>query len=314
MGWGSKIEWTHATFNPWWGCTERAAECEHCYAREYARSPRGLRITGGKEVWNADKQATRHYFGTKHWREPLTWHRRALDRGERYRIFAGSMCDVFESTNTFTDEERFRLDYAKAQLWALIEATPNLDWLLLTKCPTRIATPDGVPSSWIDGAWPSNAWLGVTVGNQAGLKRLTMALEFRDLVPRVFVSHEPAIGPVNWGSPRGRLSKVDWLITGGETGPKAWPMHPAWIAAARNAALAAGTRWMFKQWGDWTEHPQGTHWLAPDGRYEPRFGRPAQTVYPDVDPATVVKVRKVGKKSAGRMFEGQTWDQVPEAA
>jgi len=118
MGKDSKIEWTHHTFNPWWGCVKVSPGCEHCYAEAFAK-----RV--GKKVWGA--QSDRRFFGDPHWREPLKWHDEAVITGERRRVFCASMADVFE--------DRDELIPHRIRLFQLIANTPKLDWLLLTKRP-----------------------------------------------------------------------------------------------------------------------------------------------------------------------------------
>ena len=87
MGGQTLIEWCDCTFNPWWGCVEVSPECDHCYARTWARFT-------GHAIWGAD--APRRLFSDKHWREPLAWDRAAAKAGERRRVFCASMADVLE--------------------------------------------------------------------------------------------------------------------------------------------------------------------------------------------------------------------------
>src|SRR5206468_8037213 len=183
MGKNSSIEWTHHTFNPWWGCTKVSPGCKHCYAETFSH-----RL--GMAIWGVRNE--RRFFSEKHWREPLRWDREASKTGRRGRVFCASMADVFEA--------RADLNSWRERLWALIDATPNLDWLLLTKRPDQIATK--VP--WRKN-WPDNVWLGTTAENQlwAG-RRIPILLKHPAAVR--FASCEPLLGPVDLSS---------WL-----TGPK----------------------------------------------------------------------------------------------
>src|SRR5258707_547906 len=117
----SAIEWTDHTYNPWWGCTKISAGCDHCYADT-------LSTRYGHDVWGPD--APRRFFGDKHWAEPIKWDRDAAAAGVRRRVFCGSMCDWAEGRHDQAE--------ARTRLFALIEATPNLDWQLLTKRPGAI--------------------------------------------------------------------------------------------------------------------------------------------------------------------------------
>lgn len=118
MARNSPIEWTHHTFNPWWGCAKVSPACAHCYAEKWAR-----RV--GLSLWG--EEVPRRFFGDRHWREPIVWNAEAQRAGCKRRVFCASMADVFEP--------RKELEPWRLRLWSLIECTPWLDWLLLTKRP-----------------------------------------------------------------------------------------------------------------------------------------------------------------------------------
>ncbi len=270
MARNSKIEWTTHTFNPWWGCLKVSAACKHCYAEAWAK-----RV--GQSVWGI--QAERRFFGDKHWAEPLKWNAEAEAAGERARVFCASMADVFE--------DRRDLDEWRARLWILIAATPHLDWLLLTKRPGIVARL--VPWS---GDWPANIWLGTTVEDQDAADERMPELAALPAAVR-FISAEPLLGPVDiapWAS------SLDWVITGGESGPKARPSSPSWFLALLNQCIAADIAFHFKQWGDWAPG-QGIS-LAKTG------GKAA---------ADGTLMLRVGKRAAGRLLGGSTWDGLPIA-
>src|SRR4051812_17878872 len=104
MAKNSTIEWTHHTFNPWWGCTKVSPGCKHCYAETWAR-----RV--GQDLWGA--RAHRRELSDAYWREPLAWNAQAFRLGERHRVFCASMADVFE--------DRRDLDAKRERLWQLID-------------------------------------------------------------------------------------------------------------------------------------------------------------------------------------------------
>src|SRR5213594_1498616 len=108
----SRIEWTHHTFNPWWGCTKVSPGCKHCYAETWAK-----RI--GQNVWGP--KAERRELTDAYWRQPFIWNKDAQGLRERPRVFCASMADVFE--------DRRDLDRKRERLWEIIEQTPNLNWL-----------------------------------------------------------------------------------------------------------------------------------------------------------------------------------------
>lgn len=238
----SGIQWTTHTFNPWWGCEKVSEACKHCYAESFAK-----RV--GEKVWGGDGTA-RRFFGDKHWNEPLKWAKAAEKAGERHRVFCASMADVFE--------DRRDLDAARVRLFALIEATPALDWLLLSK---RWGTADiegMVPAAW-RGRWPVNVWAGATVENQARAEERISALLCVPAAVR-FLSMEPLLGPVDldqWlttiGAPGDAMppeQALHWLILGGESGAHARPLSLDWMRSIRAQARAAGVACFVKQFGE----------------------------------------------------------------
>ncbi len=270
MAKNSRIEWTTHTFNPWWGCVKMSPACQHCYAEAWAK-----RV--GQDVWGI--RAERRFFGDKHWAEPLKWDRDAAAERERPRVFCASMADVFE--------DRADLDAARGRLWRLIEQTPNLDWLLLTKRPDLV----NAKTPWGQN-WPPNVWLGTTVENQEWADERLPALAAVPAKIR-FISAEPLLGPVDLGDWR---EEIDWVITGGESGSRARPSSPSWFRDLMNQCMAAEIPFHFKQWGDW----------APGQGLNLAKARSAHAA----DGTTMLRL---GKKAAGRTLDGVTWDGLPHA-
>jgi protein gp37 len=269
LGKHSPIEWTHHTFNPWWGCTKVSQACKLCYAEAWARR------TGGR-YWGP--RAPRRFFGDQHWKEPLKWNEEAASQGTRFRVFCASMADVFEY--------RAELTPWREKLWDLIEQTPNLDWLLLTKRPQRIA----LYNRW--GAWPPNVWLGTTVENQrTAAERIPYLLE--NSAPVLFLSCEPLIGPVDLSNYL--RAGLNWIIAGGESGGTSRPPDPAWMRSLRDQCRAAKVPFLFKQWGNWS--PVNEEIATRQTQMHIFAG--GETV-----------CRK-NKKEAGRLLDGRTWDEVP---
>lgn len=176
MGKVSIISWTDATFNGWIGCHEVSPACDECYARTLAERY-------GWAKWGKD--TPRHRTSAAYWRGPVKWNAEAAAKGKRLRVFAFSLADVFE--------DRRDLDPWRADLYKLIEATPNLDWMLLSKRADAIARL--LPQAWLDKPRP-NVWLGVTAENQRRAdERVPVLLR----VPAVvhWVSAEPLLGPLD---------------------------------------------------------------------------------------------------------------------
>lgn len=225
MGQTTKIEWCHHTFNPWRGCTKVSAGCANCYAESMShRSPKSL------GVWGND--GTRVIASESGWKEPERWDRAAGRDGVRRRVFCGSMCDVCEDMNEFV-APRIRLK-------RLIESTPNLDWLLLTK------RPESYPFLFYGPrAWPENVWTGTSCENQETANtRIPYLLRIQ---PRIrFLSCEPLLGPINLS---GALDGIDWVIVGGESGPNARPCNIEWVRAVVQCCAAVGVACFVKQLG-----------------------------------------------------------------
>ncbi len=267
----SKIEWTHHTFNPWWGCTKVSPACDHCYAETWAK-----RV--GHGVWG--HRSPRRFFSDNHWREPLKWNREAEADGERRRVFCASMADVFE--------RRADLNPSRERLWELIEATPWLDWLLLTKRPQNLKV--YLPWSQL----PSHIWLGATTENQRFFdKRIEHLLSINSSVH--FLSCEPLLGQLDISSYTS--AGIDWVIAGGESGHHARPMNPSWLKNLRDQCVDADIPFHFKQWGHWSpEAPVGS--------------RRAQTIQ-IADDDKLITMFGLGKTGAGRQLDGLTWDGLP---
>lgn len=259
------ILWTDSTFNPWWGCVKVSDGCTNCYAETFSK-----RV--GQKIWGPAATTPRRLFGSKHWQEPLKWNTTAEAEGRRHRVFCASMADVFEQ-HPMLESERLKL-------WSLIEQTPSLDWQLLTKRPENVLAM--VPPPWLDN-WPDNVWIGTSVEHQlAADVRIPRLLEIP--APVRFLSAEPLLGPLQliaWlvpGLPPSdyRSAPVDrgleWVITGGESGPHHRPVNLDWVRSIRDQCLAVGVPHFFKQVGGRT-HAAGGRLL--DGRTWDEFPTPA---------------------------------------
>lgn len=282
MGKDTSIEWTHHTFNPWWGCVRVSAACDHCYAETWAK-----RL--GEDVWGPKSE--RRFFGDAHWKEPLKWNADAVAQGVRKRVFCASMADVFEN--------RVDLIPHRLRLLELIAKTPQLDWLLLTK---RIhLVKKQLPKGY---EFPANVWLGTTVENQAEAdKRVRHLLEFATPGVR-FLSCEPLLGLLDLRRFLIRNEsgvRVDWVIAGGESGHGSRPMEPQWPDELRKQCTSAQVAFHFKQWG---------HWAPVELAAEALTKRTVIHIVKQGD--AEIQLAAVGKGKAGRVLGGQHWDQFPK--
>lgn len=215
------IAWTDHTFNPWMGCSKVSDGCRNCYAVRLGEK------TGRQHLWGHD--GLRQRTSTVYWTKPHSWNKLAANDGVRSMVFCGSMCDVFEQQPT--------LRQAREDLFALIKATPRLDWQLLTKRPENIRSM--LPQSWGHG-WP-NVWLGTSVEDMRVSERVD---HLRGIPAAVrFISYEPALGPLDDLD----LTGLDWVIYGGESGPRFRPHDLSWPRTMRVKCAASGIAYFFKQ-------------------------------------------------------------------
>lgn len=271
----SPIEWTDDTWNPMSGCTKITAGCAHCYAESVANRYRGKAFPNGfQPTLKPHKLA-----------EPVTW------RKPR-KIFVNSMSDIFH--------ERFPFEYIAA-VFGTMAAAPRHTFQVLTKRPERMleffewyeqsrkprkirnrelirhaalvacnANQFGVESRLLgaldtlppDNTWPlPNVWVGVTVESTKYLDRLDQLRRTPAAIR--FVSMEPLLAPINQSRLEDALRDIDWVILGGESGPKARPCFPVWIHQCMDAAKSAGCAVFVKQMGStWaklhgSKHPAG---------------------------------------------------------
>jgi protein gp37 len=290
MAKNSKIEWTTHTFNGWRGCTKVSPGCKNCYAEK-------LVTTRLKGEWGPG--APRQLASDAMWREPLKWDREAAAQIEmlrpgmsrvdfplsRPRVFCSSLADVLDHEVPTA---------WRVRLFALIEATPHLDWLLLTKRPEswsarlhEAASASPFAFRWLNGEVPANLWFGTSVEDQQRADERIP--ELLSIPARVrFLSCEPLLGPVQIFTAFGHLidrfrclgvpevKQIHWVICGGESGPNARPMQPNWAWSLRDQCEDAGVPFLFKQWGEWDHYGL-----------------------------------RVGKKTAGRLLEGVEHNGYP---
>ena len=330
MSENSKIEWTDHTFNPWEGCQKVGPGCDHCYAET-----RNARFAGGTAI-NWGPGAPRRRTSPANWRKPLQWNKAHAEffaqHGRRQRVFCASLADVFDNA----------VDPAwRADLFDLIEKTPNLNWLLLTKRIGNVlpmiseVAQDRFDLECLENPnLPDNVWLGATIVNQAEADRDIPKLLAVQARVR-FLSMEPLLGPVDLsvidvdghreiyplggtrdcedddGKPASDVPSLDWVIVGGESGHGARPMHATWARSLRDQCESAGVPFLFKQHGEWMPGARE------DGFIKLRFtgvsatgpNQPEWLEWPDGEISA-----RVGKKAAGRMLDGRTHDEFPRAA
>lgn len=298
MGKDTNINWATSTFNPWMGCTKVGPGCDHCYAE--ARMDKRLHVV----QWGAGLPRKR--TSAANWREPVKWdaeRARAIAAGENpppHRVFCSSLADVFDNEV----DPQWRAD-----LFALIRATPNLTWLLLTKrignaltmmndggCWHEVGRPAAFGMTVVDRMALPNVWIGATVVNRDEMLRDGPKLKATPAAKH-FWSVEPMLGDLGDIPPD---LVPDWVIAGGESGPQARPAHPDWFRSLRDQCAAAGVPFLFKQWGEWMPFFDGCE--NPDT---------AMTNHPGGELRN--GMWRVGTKATGNHLDGRQHIEFPES-
>lgn len=238
----SRIEWTEQTWNPMVGCTKISPGCKHCYAEAMSRRLQAMGTPGYENGFALTLLPDRLA-------DPL-------QRQKPTVYFVNSMSDLFH--------EDVPDEYIDRVLEVIL-STPRHTYQILTKRAERMA------GYFLDRTVPVNAWMGVSVENRKhGIPRID---HLRKVPASVrFLSVEPLLSDVG----RLDLAGIHWVIVGGESGPRARPMLPAWALSLQQQCEAQGTAFFFKQWGGW----------GADGK-------------------------KRAKSANGRLLLGRTWDERP---
>ncbi len=307
----SRIEWTEKTWNPVTGCTKCSPGCANCYAERMSKRLKGRFGYPADDPFRVTLHPDRI-------NKPMEW-------VKPRSIFVVSMGDMFHSQVPFSFIE---------EVFDTFVCCPQHTFQVLTKRPDRM-----LEFSKQYGKFPENVWAGVTVCNQDEAdKKIPLLLQVPAAVR--FLSIEPMLGPIDLGrwidpvqdeiwkckkcgttghgnyfsvatggddyacacvecgepceedNALTRLGNLDWVIVGGESGPGARPMHPDWVRSIRDQCIEAGVPYFFKQWGEY-----GLNWQNDENLNK----------IPDSE-----WMDKMGKKAAGRILDGETWDQMPE--
>ncbi len=210
----SSIEWTCSTWNPVTGCTKISPGCQNCYAERMAKR---LQAMGNPNYKHGFKVTTQPSM----LQHPLKWK-------TPQRIFVNSMSDLFH--------DEVELEYIK-MVFDVIRKASWHQFQVLTKRAERLLE----LSSELD--WPDNLWMGVSVEDENVAYRIDFLRKTNAHIK--FLSIEPLIGHIK----KIDLANIDWVIVGGESGPKARPMKEEWVLDVRNACIEYNVPFFFKQWG-----------------------------------------------------------------
>ena len=304
MGDKSKIEWTEATWNPVVGCAKVSEGCRNCYAMRVAHRLAGMGQERYKNLtvlrqsgveWNGTVRTVPQALEI-----PLRWKRPRM-------IFVNSMSDLFHPDIPYEYIDQVFAVMALCRRHTLQVLTKQPEMMLKymervkalgDEWETSLSMPTKTKVTGIKLPLP-NVWLGVSVEDQKTAdERIPILLKVPAAVR--WLSMEPLLGPVDITSIRrttagymrpldGRFNRIDWVVVGGESGPKARPMHPDWVRSLRDQCAAAGVPFFFKQWGDVREYGSalpGSPWIEAG--------------------------HNIQEKKGGRILDGRTWDEMPE--
>lgn len=329
----TSIEWTDKTWNPVVGCQKISEGCRNCYAKTLHDKRHEAVKRGAALPMQYSEPFEKIQLMPERLGDPLKWRK-------PQRVFVNSVSDLFHKDVPFEFIDQVFGVMAKAY-WHTFQ--------VLTKRPERMAEylshrtgPWNVLTRIIQAAqqfeWPKsryaeinagagwdgfpypNIHLGTSVENQqAADERIPHLLRVPAAVR--FLSCEPLLGAVNLKSMTGCKipieaercdcfpSGIHWVIVGGESGPGARPMHPDWARSLRDQCQSAGVPFFFKQWGEWSPDApvlssDRTMKARPDGHV---LSQSSMTI-----PGTI-SLGRIGKKAAGRLLDGRTWDEFPAA-
>lgn len=284
----SKIEWTDRTWNPVTGCTKVSAGCKNCYAERLYE-----RFHGKGSFKNIICHEDRLD-------QPFKWKQPAL-------VFVNSMSDLFHEDVPFK--------FIHKVLMVMWKCRGTHTFQILTKRPERLLQfeqwmVDNINALWFGFA--ENVWIGVSVEDQATAdQRIPLLLKFPAMIR--FLSCEPLLGEIDLvrnSTPAGPrwLDKIHWVITGGESGPHARPMHPDWARSLRDQCAAAAVPFFFKQWGEYRPgcvmgtNNKNWYLLNSDGtKYKGQSNH-----------IQAVLITKEGKKASGNLLDGKQHLEYPK--
>jgi protein gp37 len=306
----SHIEWTQATWNPTTGCSRVSPGCDHCYIDRTPPFRMAHRRFSGPEV-GATTGVLLHEDRLTlplHWRKPRRIFVNSLSDLFHADVPDSFIARVFAVMAVASQHTFQLLTKRHGRMRSLLSSPAFCERAYealgdLYGNPKSAAVDDWVYDICTEAKWPlPNVWLGVSVEDQHWADVRIPALLDTPAAVR-WISAEPLLGPVDLLGDRERPGpaivrtgvyswtqfgteydyddqiEIDWVVVGGESGPRARPMVPSWALSLLDQCQAAGVPFHFKQWGEYDE-----------------------------------RGRRVGKRAAGRLLAGHTHDGYPERA
>lgn len=315
MAENSLISWTDHTMNFWMGCTKVSPACDGCYAEAL------MDFRYGKVRWGPHGERVRTV--ASNWRKPLKWQREQAKLWAEYDRLVTHCSnedprpdrppprDLFVFVNSLSDFFDNQVDSQwQCDAFEVMEATPDVTYLLLTKRPQNIWR------IWFKAfssrGWPKNIAIGTTVEDRLRLVNFYHLMDAARQIEKyagnrpafLFGSCEPLLEDLGDLTPYLGVDGLDWMITGGGTdqGPwKAPPLHPEWSRNVRDQTLAAGKVYHHKQNGEWAVAPSPCVSPIPPKYQEVGILHDGRTTWMD----------RVGKKAAGRLLDGREYNDRP---
>ena len=315
------MNWWTKFWHPTAGCVKCSPACDNCWATGFAWrfshhgnpkiSERFAGVVSDAHTWTEEIRCNQaELFRPETWRQPQ-------------RVFVSPVGDLALAPAVFVGQVYQAMAQYHQHTYIVCTKRPGM---LLRKLLTAYGITPG-ENVLLPGYSIANIWHLTTVENQeAANQRIPELLAFRRYGhwPVLGISAEPLLGPLDL-SPY--LSGLDWIIAGGESGPAARPMHPAWIRGMRDQAQRAGVPFFFKQWGSYLPYrpsmtPRGAYLIPLDGcltddvtlpkrskliphyKFHQHFAQAGET-YP-------FYFRRLAPESAGRQLDDRTWEEVPE--
>ena len=342
----SKIEWTDATWNIITGCSVVSPGCAKCYAMRLAGTrlkdhPSRKGLTDDSKagpVWNGQVR-----FNEKWLDQPIYWarprkifvcahgdlfHESVPDEwiDQVFAVMALGPRHVFQVLTKRADRARKYIEVlSKAPDDRLHDAALQAGFSDEVCCSIanwingwsrwQEAPDDGNPLNGTVPRWPlSNIWLGFSAEDQRRFdERWEPMRPLAEAGWLIWCSAEPLLGKIDAAA--ALEGGLRWMVVGGESGPNARPMHPDWARSLRDQCQAAGVPFHFKQWGEWvTEDQSPEDIVLPSVSTEPwSTHRQDPETWEDIWEGDLTNVYRVGKKAAGRLLDGRTWDEIPRA-
>jgi protein gp37 len=329
----TKIEWAEKTWNPirarrisnderGWYCEHVSEGCRNCYAEKMNRN---TYFGNGLPYKPATLPEVELFLDEKILQQPLHW-------SKPQNVFPCSMTDLFGRwvKDEWLDRIFAVIANASQHTFQILTKRPERMQQYLNDLPVRMGRKPDLVRYW------KHVWFGTSVEDQnTADERIPLLLQTPAAVR--WISAEPLLGPIDVRNLRAgtfngldgidyeeigdirdpgilsksEIPKLDWVVCGGESGPKARPMHPDWARSLRDQCVSAGVPFFFKQWGEWV--PTANVGFGDSPRAETHVFRTGEVVQTYGGPVPFgIEMRSVGKKAAGRLLDGKEWNEYPK--